>query len=89
MRMVRRFSIAVALVAMPVGAALAQQGPGGLINPHRDCQTILTCQFKKGGSYRGCLSSYSCRTCAFVTSNCKIAGSRGQVCQRLRCTWGG
>lgn len=67
----------------------AQQGPGGLINPQRDCQTVLTCNFAKGGSYRGCLSSYSCRSCDFVTSKCAIAGARGKVCRRLRCSWGG
>ena len=53
------------LLAMTLAAAMAmapdlraQEGPGGLINPQRDCQTIRTCNFRKGGSYRGCLSSY-------------------------------
>jgi hypothetical protein len=70
------------------GAASAQQGPGGLLNPQRDCQTIRTCNFRRGGSYRGCLSSYSCRVCRFVRTSCKGLGP-GKVCRKLRCTWGG
>jgi hypothetical protein len=53
----------------------------------RDCQTIRTCNFRKGGSYRGCLSSYSCRVCHFVPVSCRGLG--GGKCQRLVCTWGG
>ena len=68
-----------------IGASRAQEGPGGLINPQRDCQTIRTCNFRRGGSYRGCLSSYSCRVCRFVRVACKGAGT----CQMLRCGWGG
>ena len=60
----------------------------GTIKPQRDCQTLLTCNFKKGGSYRGCLSSYSCRSCDFVIAKCSIAGSKGKVCRQLRCGWG-
>ncbi len=78
---------AVAGATLP-GPALAQEGPGGLINPQRDCQTIRTCNFRRGGSYRGCLSSYSCRVCRFVRVSCKGLGRRG-TCQKLRCTWGG
>lgn len=80
--------VAVALVAM-LGAAgaAAQQGPGGLVNPQRDCQTILTCNFKRGGSYRGCLSSYSCRLCRMVPARCSV-GNRRAVCQQVRCNWG-
>jgi hypothetical protein len=69
--------------------AFAQEGPGGAINPGRDCQTITTCQFKKGGSYRGCLSSYSCRVCKYVPAPCRIAGAKGRVCRTSVCTWGG
>jgi hypothetical protein len=67
---------------------LAQEGPGGSINSGRDCQTITTCQFSKSGSYRGCLSSYSCRVCRFVRANCSIGGARGRTCSEVRCTWG-
>jgi hypothetical protein len=74
----------VLLVAMLVfGFALfygdplrAQEGPGGAINPQRDCQTILTCNFRKGGSWRGCVSSYSCRKCRFVPAPCSIIGGK-------------
>ena len=68
--------------------ALAQEGPGGLINPQRDCQTIRTCNFGRGGSFRGCVSSYSCRVCRFVPTSCRGVGRR-KTCRRLRCTWGG
>lgn len=68
------------------GAAQAQEGPGGVINPQRDCQTVRTCNFRRGGSYRGCLSSYSCRVCRFVRVSCK---GRAGTCQMLRCGWGG
>ncbi len=80
----------VLLIAALSGAlaALAQEGTGGRIDPHRDCQTIVTCNYRKGGSYRGCLSSYSCRVCRFVTARCAIPGSSNRVCQRMRCSWG-
>lgn len=76
------------LGVLMASAGLAQEGPGGTINPGRDCQTITTCQFSKGGSYRGCLSSYSCRVCRFVRANCSIGGTRGRTCSEVRCTWG-
>jgi hypothetical protein len=63
----------------------AAQPPG--FNPNKDCQTLLTCRYTRGGLYRGCLSSYSCRICRLVAARCRIdAGNR--VCQELRCTWG-
>jgi hypothetical protein len=67
--------------------ALAQVGPGGAINPQRDCQTILACQFQKGGSYRGCISSYTCRVCKLMQTRCTISG-RERVCQEMQCRWG-
>lgn len=88
-----RLRIAVVLViAGCLGSGMAspasaQEGPGGAIIPQRDCQTILTCRYAKGGSYRGCLSSYSCRACSFVPSKCSIGG-RKRGCSRLRCNWG-
>lgn len=78
------FGIAAGFLA---SSALAQVGPRGVIDPGRDCQTIRTCNFKKGGAYRGCLSSYSCRTCKWVKARCEIEG-RGRTCRRLVCTWG-
>lgn len=75
--------VACGLVAL-AGEASAQ--PAGL-NPGRDCQTVRACQFGRGGSYRGCLSAYTCRVCRFVAAPCFIDGAR-RVCQRLRCQWG-
>jgi hypothetical protein len=80
--------LVLALSGTPLSGAAAQEGPGGLIVPQRDCQTIRTCNFRRGGSYRGCLSSYSCRVCRFVQSSCRGLGGRGR-CQRLICGWGG
>jgi hypothetical protein len=74
--------------AAVVGAASAQEGPGGLINPQRDCQTIRTCNFRRGGHYRGCLSSYSCRVCHFVRVSCRGLGRR-ETCRKMICAWGG
>jgi hypothetical protein len=75
--------LACSLLVLSPGATVAQ--PAGL-SPQRDCQTLLTCRYTRGGIYRGCLSSYSCRVCRLVAARCRIdAGSR--VCQRLRCAW--
>jgi hypothetical protein len=65
-----------------------QVGPGGAINPGRDCQTIRRCQFTRGGSFRGCISAYACRTCVPVASGCTISG-RERVCREFQCSWGG
>jgi hypothetical protein len=82
------FVLVSALAALP-GTSVAQVGPGGILNPQRDCQTIRTCNYRRGGSYRGCLSTYSCRVCRFVASSCRGMGSGRRYCQKLRCTWGG
>lgn len=85
----QRFSLSMMMLAAAFAVlpsiASAQEGPGGLLNPQRDCQTIRTCNFRKGGSYRGCLSSYSCRVCRFV----KVACGAGRTCEKMRCGWGG
>ena len=90
-RNVRIAGVGLALLigtsVLSAGSTLAQEGPGGGINPGRDCQTITTCQFAKGGSYRGCLSSYSCRVCRFVASSCVVGGVRKR-CHKSVCTWG-
>lgn len=54
----------------------------------RQCQTLVTCNFAKTGSYRGCLSSYSCRQCRFVPSRCQVGNTVGK-CQKLVCGWAG
>lgn len=78
-------TIAAATLLAP--EAFAQQGPGGQINPGRDCQTVVQCRFAKGGSYRGCISAYSCRICRLVSSRCSV-GVAGRRCQEFRCSWG-
>jgi hypothetical protein len=89
--------VASSALAMPRLATLSplatlaeqvQYGPGGQINAGRDCQTIRTCNYTRGGAFRGCLSSYSCRVCRYVTARCTITG-RERVCTQSVCTWGG
>ncbi len=74
--------IALASASSPV---VAQQAVG--IDPGRDCQTVRTCNFSRTGRVRGCLSSYTCRTCRLVTARCSLAGRTR--CQEMVCTWGG
>lgn len=94
MTTLRKATIGIASLMLSVaagpptaGSVWAQEGPGGSINPGRDCQTVTSCNFRKGGSYRGCLSSYSCRVCRYVASNCTIGGTRKR-CHTSVCTWG-
>lgn len=86
MRTARAWTFALAVVGVVgfAAAADAQQLPG---TSDRDCQVIRSCNFARGGVYRGCLSSYSCRRCRFVAAPCYVDGSR-KVCQRMRCNWG-
>ncbi|HEY7549623.1 MAG TPA: hypothetical protein VH913_08915 [Hyphomicrobiaceae bacterium] len=80
------------LVALLACGAVGCLAPDAVAQPigldlNRDCQTLLTCRFTRGGLYRGCLSSYSCRVCNLVATRCRIdAGSR--VCRQMVCTWG-
>lgn len=76
--------VGLLLMLLPEGA-LAQQAVG--IDPGRDCQTVRTCDFSRTGRIRGCLSSYTCRTCRLVTARCTLAGR--SRCQEVVCTWGG
>lgn len=76
----------VLVLASPL-PVMAQSGPNGTINPNRDCQTIRTCNFSRGGSFRGCISSYSCRVCQLVAQRCSIGAQRGN-CRQMRCNWG-
>ncbi|HWV82097.1 MAG TPA: hypothetical protein VNZ50_11750 [Hyphomicrobiaceae bacterium] len=58
---------------------------------NRLCQTLLTCNYSRGGAYRGCLSSYTCRVCRPQPVRCTasdIASGRTR-CTELVCTWGG
>ena len=72
--------------AFAVGGQEAVAQSSGL-DLNRDCQTIRTCNFARGGVYRGCLSSYSCRVCRFMRAPCRMDAGR-RVCQEMRCTWG-
>jgi hypothetical protein len=95
---VRRLKAPAALLCAPLallvvmGAsspASAQQSVG--VDPGRDCQTILTCNYSRRGSYRGCLSSYTCRVCRPQLVRCTpsdLASGRTR-CTELVCTWGG
>ena len=64
---------------------LAQAGTG-FGDPQR-CTTVRRCQFQRGGSYRGCISTYSCQVCRLVPAKCDIGGAPGK-CHSMRCTWG-
>lgn len=79
--------LAVALFTLAYTSlpAVGQQAVG--IDPGRDCQTVRTCNFSRTGRVRGCLSSYTCRTCRLVTARCSLAGRTR--CQEVVCTWGG
>ncbi|HEY1246840.1 MAG TPA: hypothetical protein VGF29_18610 [Hyphomicrobiaceae bacterium] len=80
------------LVALLACGAVGWLAPDAVAQPigldlNRDCQTLLTCRFTRGGLYRGCLSSYSCRVCSLVATRCRIdPGNR--VCRQMVCTWG-
>ena len=88
-RLLGRTLPVVVLLAWAPAPATAQEGPGGLLDPQRDCQTVVTCRFARGGSYRGCISAYSCRVCRFVAARCEIGGvAQRQRCHKIRCTWG-
>ena len=58
------------------------------LNVGRDCQVVRTCNFGRSGTYRGCLSAFTCRVCRFIPARCTVDGMQ-RVCQRMRCTWGG
>lgn len=82
-------TVAIALVALLAGLAsepaAAQQGPGA--GQSRDCQVVRTCNFARNGAVRGCLSSYTCRTCRLVVARCNIGGRT--KCREMICSWGG
>lgn len=77
----------VGIVILGLASAFAASANAQAINPNKDCQTIVNCRFVKGGSFRGCVSSFSCRQCRFVATRCKIAGRNG-TCRKLKCGWG-
>lgn len=60
----------------------------GVNDGGRNCQTLRNCRYTPGGSFRGCVSSYSCRTCRYVVAKCTVGASSAQ-CRRQVCDWGG
>ena len=91
MHRVRR-RLATAATALAVGSALAggwsfQASAQQALNLERDCKVLRTCNFTRNGQPRGCLSSYTCRTCKMVPVKCNIGGRT--KCQEFVCSWGG
>ena len=91
----RRFALNVMAVMASLGVAAAMtlslsaqaQAQQAGVNTSRDCQTLRTCNFTRNGKPRGCLSSYTCRTCKMVAVKCNIGGRT--VCSEMVCRWGG
>jgi hypothetical protein len=82
--------LALSLAVMSYASAQSVGGGAALISPpsQKDCQTIRTCNFARGSAVRGCLSSYSCRSCRFVPRCQTVAGKR--VCDyQAQCGWRG
>lgn len=78
----------IAISIALVNFAFAQSAPGSFGPSQKDCQVIRTCNFARNADVRGCLSSYSCRSCRFVPRCQTIAGQR--VCDyQARCGWRG
>lgn len=79
---------AIGAFTIAIQAAHAQSGPP-ISSSQRDCQTVLQCNFKRNGGYRGCISAYSCRRCRLVRARNCTAGTQGRrTCRRLVCSWG-
>ena len=77
----------VAGVGLAAGLSSETRAQQAGVNSGRDCQTIRTCNFTRNGQPRGCLSSYTCRTCKMVPVKCNIGGRT--VCREFICSWGG
>ena len=80
-------AVALGVVGTLTGSVRAAPEQGSGVDPGRHCQIIKTCNFSRRGEVRGCLSSYSCRTCKLVPARCTI-GNRTN-CREFVCTWGG
>lgn len=78
--------VMLASISTPASAQTIGTDPS-----NKRCQTLLTCNYSRGGTYRGCLSSYTCRICRPQRVRCTasdLASGRRQ-CTELVCTWGG
>lgn len=85
------FATPFLLVMLPSFSTPASAQTIGTDPSNKRCQTLLTCNYTRGGQYRGCLSSYTCRICRPQRVRCTasdIASGR-RLCTELVCTWGG
>lgn len=81
----------LALTLLSAASTSADAQTMGTDPRNRRCKTLLTCNYTRGGVYRGCLSSYTCRVCRPQPVRCTasdIASGRTR-CTELVCTWGG
>ena len=81
----------ILLILMSAVSTSASAQTVGTDPRNRHCQTLLTCNFARGGQYRGCLSSYTCRVCRAQPVRCTASDlATGRTrCTELVCTWGG
>lgn len=84
-RRIAGLAVGLGLCVLCIAGASAQQA--GQSPQGRDCQTVRTCNFTRTGDVRGCLSSYSCRTCRVVAVKCTLPNTA--ACREMRCDWGG
>ena len=80
--------IATATLLLAGLSAATAQTALGPVNQGRECQTVRTCNFDRNAEVRGCLSSYTCRSCKLVAAKCQVGAAQG-ICQRFRCSFGG
>lgn len=78
--------IAFALAFLALGTSHAPAQPAGL-NPQKDCQTIRTCRFDRGGDEPAHATRIGRQAAAIGTAPCHIDVGR-RVCQRMVCSWG-
>jgi hypothetical protein len=83
-----RFASAIVLLAIvacaPVNGAVRAAG----LEAGKDCHVILSCNFRRNASVRGCLSSYSCRQCEFVRRAVVTIDGIRRTEWRSSCDWG-
>ena len=84
--------IAIALILVAIATAMLSptttraQSAGA--EQGRHCQTLLTCRYRRGGRFRGCISSFTCRTCRFSRQRCRTVNGRRVCTYPVRCGWG-
>lgn len=85
MRYLHAIFFGLVIAATGWTAVEAQQAIGS--DARRNCQVIRSCNFARTAAVRGCLSSYTCRTCRLVKARCSLGGR--SRCEELVCSWGG